>query len=35
VRELRGQVLRDVEGLPIPLEVKAQLSGLVESVIAT
>ncbi|MDP9272395.1 MAG: polyprenyl synthetase family protein [Chloroflexota bacterium] len=35
VRELRGQVLREVEGLPIPSEVKAQLSGLVESVIAT
>jgi geranylgeranyl diphosphate synthase type I len=35
VRELRAQVLRDVGGLPIPPEVKAQLSGLVESVIAT
>ena len=35
IRELRNEALREVEGLPIPGEVKAELSGLVTSVIAT
>jgi len=35
VHELRDEVLRDVGGLPIPSEMKAALSALVESVIAT
>ena len=35
VRELRDEVLRDVDELPIPSKMKAELASLVESVIAT